>query len=208
MSALTATPGTPVFALDIQINAGASGGTSPYTYQWYASTISPSTGYATISGATAATLSTATLSDTIPSYVKCTVTDNVSATATSGPTTVDPLAAVIVPGSAVVSIGQYSNISGTLTHRQSGNQVKYYFDVAKIPNPSTAVRVVMNAYDPVSGENFFAVVTTSSDGHGTFATYTTNGLDFRAAGTWKVALAFVYNGGDEHQLRYIPVTVS
>lgn len=63
----------------------ASGGTSPYTYQWYRSTSSGFTpgGGNIVSGATSTTLNDTGLSENTTYYYKCVVTDNVSATATS-----------------------------------------------------------------------------------------------------------------------------
>jgi hypothetical protein len=63
----------------------ASGGTAPYTYQWYRST---STGFTPgggniVSGATSTTLNDTGLSENTTYYYKCVVTDNVAATATS-----------------------------------------------------------------------------------------------------------------------------
>jgi hypothetical protein len=71
-------------------DSGASGGTSPYSYQWYRSTSSGFTpgGGNIVSGATSATLNDTGLTPSTTYYYKNIVTDHVGATATSSQLTV------------------------------------------------------------------------------------------------------------------------
>lgn len=91
----------------------ATGGTAPYTYQWYRSTSSgfvPGGGNI-VGGATSRTLNDTGLSNGTTYYYKNVVTDNAAATATSNQTSATPTA--LSNGTAVVS--QAVNTTANLT---------------------------------------------------------------------------------------------
>jgi len=69
----------------------ASGGTSPYTYQWQRSTTSGS-GFSNVSGATSLTLNDTGLTNGTTYYYRLVYTDSAAATATSNETSATPVA--------------------------------------------------------------------------------------------------------------------
>jgi len=103
---------------------GSSGGTTPYSYQWYRSTSSgfiPGAGNM-VSGATSTTLNDTGLSPMTTYYYKCVVTDSASATATSNQVTVTTIAlSPIVAGNIYTTLVRSTQVQLSADAPTGGN---------------------------------------------------------------------------------------
>lgn len=188
--------------------AAATGGTSPYTYKWFLSTVPGALG-TQIGGQTTLTLADTALPDNVISYITLQATDTAAATALGLQITVDPMLGSVAAGGATVSIGKFAAVSGgTLTHRQSGHIIKYYYDVASIPSLSNAVGVKIHGIEPVSGMTFSAGVTTGTDTHGAYVQYVTTGFDMQVAGNWEFCVTATYQYGAISTTPYVSAAVA
>ena len=191
-SALLANPITPASPVidngqSITLTANPSGGTTPYTYQWYSGTSSTCSSDTAISGATS---STYTASPTSSTYYCYTVNDSATTPETNTSATdfitVNPaLTATISP----VSTNTYTYLTTTLTVNASGGTSPYsyqwYNDTSGTPTAiSGATSSTYNvAFASAGTYVFFANVKDSSQGTPTASVNTSNA-------TINVSLAF------------------
>lgn len=114
---------------DVVLSAAATGGTAPYTYQWYRSTtngFSPGAG-SLIAGAVALTLNDSGLIPNTQYYYLVVVTDNVSATATSAQLGV-------LTGAATQNINSFTQSPqlGMIDQRFDYNTMPVQVDVSQV----------------------------------------------------------------------------
>lgn len=151
-TALNANPPTPSNPTidngqSITLTANPSGGTTPYTYQWYTDSNNNCISLTIITGATSSTYLASPTSNTYYCYI---VTDSATvpaAATSSSPTlvTVNPtLSATIgAPTNAIIDVGQYQSVTATVTGGTPN--YAYTFNSANSISPFAVANTVIHS---------------------------------------------------------------
>lgn len=131
----------------------ATGGTSPYTYQWYRSSSPGFTpgGGNILSGQTSTTHNATGLTASTTYYYKCVVTDNVAATATSNEVTVTTSGAGLA-ATVTATATQSSTVKLTIT-APTGGTAPYSIQWQQAPDSSGSPGTFVSIYTATSYAN-------------------------------------------------------